>query len=95
MAARSVVGATAMRASLENTTRPTRNASGSWSTKSDAAFCAAANRDGSTSVACIDPETSSVRTIVACSRGTATIIDGRARAMTRAAIAATYSTGGT
>jgi hypothetical protein len=38
-------------------------------------------------VAAIEPETSIVRMIVASSRGTATVIDGRASAKTRAAIA--------
>ena len=55
--------------------------------KDDAAALAASRRVGETSVASIDPDTSIVRMIVASSRGTASIIDGRARAKTSAAIA--------
>jgi hypothetical protein len=85
--ARSVVGETRMRGAVEKETSPTLIPAGSWSTKSDAAFWAAARRDGATSVASIEPETSSVRMIVASSRGTATVIDGRASARTSAPIA--------
>src|ERR671922_1935957 len=63
--------------------------------KLDAARFALSSRVGVTSVASIDPETSIVRTIVASSRGTATVADGRARPMTSAANASTYSAGGT
>ena len=55
----------------------------------DAACFALSSRDGATSVAIIEPETSIARMIVASSRGTATIADGRASPMTSAAIAAT------
>jgi hypothetical protein len=63
------------------------NPAGSPSTKPAAAFLAATSRVGSTSVASIERETSIVRMIVASSRGTAIVIDGRARARTRAPIA--------
>ena len=81
------VGGWTTRAAVENATSPTLNRSGSWSTKSEAAFLAAASRVGLTSVALIDADTSIVMTIVASSRGTATTSDGRARAMASAATA--------
>ena len=81
--------------SVEKATRPTRKVAGSWSTKSEAAFWAAARRVGCTSVAIIDRETSIARMMVASSRGTASVIDGRASARTSAPMAARYSTGGT
>ena len=86
-ATRSVVGGTTTRALVENATRPILKAAGTWSAKSEAAFWAAPRRVGSTSVAFIEPDTSIVRMIVASSRGTATTIDGRARAKTSAAMA--------
>ena len=85
--ARSLVGARTIRASVEKATRPTRKPAGSWSTKVVAAALAASRRLGLTSVACIEPETSMARTTVASSRGTATVMDGRARAMPSAAMA--------
>jgi hypothetical protein len=85
---RSSVGVTTTRGSVEKTMSPIRNDGGSLSTKAEAACWAAARRDGSTSVARIDRETSIVRMIVASSRGTAIIIDGRASARTSAPIAA-------
>ena len=54
--------------------------------KVEAACLALASRVGATSVAIIEPETSIARMIVASSRGTATIADGRASATTSAAI---------
>ena len=60
-----------------------------------AACLALASRNGATSIASIEPDTSIARMIVASSRGTATIAEGRARPMTSAAIAARYSAGGT
>ena len=86
-AARSVVGSTTIRGAVENATSPTLKLAGSWSMNAEAAFWAAASRLGSTSTAVIEPETSIVRMIVASSRGTATAIDGRASATTRAVIA--------
>ena len=85
--ARSPVGARTIRASVENATRPTRKPAGSWSTKVVAAALAASRRLGLTSVAIIEPETSMVRMTVASSRGTSTVIDGRASAMPSAAMA--------
>ncbi len=55
---------------------------------------AASSRVGETSVAFIEPETSMVRMTVASSRGTGTIIVGRASPMSSAAMAPRYSTDG-
>ena len=81
------MAATTIRGAVENATSPTFTPAGRWSTNSLAACWAAASRDGDTSVAIIEPDTSIVRMIVASSRGTWTAIDGRARASTSAAMA--------
>ena len=83
------------RASVENATSPIRNAAGRLSTKPVAAALAAASRVGSTSVAVIERETSIVSITVASSRGTWSVIDGRARATTRNVIAPRYRAVGT
>ena len=92
---RSVVGCTTSRASVEKATSPMRNAAGRLSTKPVAAALAAASRVGSTSVAVIERETSIVSITVASSRGTWSVIDGRARATTRNVIAPRYRAVGT
>jgi hypothetical protein len=81
-----VVGATRTDAAPLNATSPMRTSSGAWATKSVAAARAASTREGSTSVAIIDSDTSnssrmrpslSVRSVVA--------VTGRAIATTPAA----------
>ena len=61
----------------------------------DPSRLAAARRVGSTSVAIIERDVSIVRITVACSRGTGTTMDGRARAIASAATAARYRATGT
>ena len=68
-----------------NETIPTRNFSGSCSTKVFAARWDDTRRVGSTSVAFIDPDTSMTRMMVACSLGTRARAWGRARLISRAA----------
>jgi hypothetical protein len=55
--------------------------------KSRTTFCAAARRVGSTSFACIEPETSITSTIVASSRSARRFTLGRAKPTRRAASA--------
>ena len=84
---RSAVGATTRRASVEKAITPTRKAAGRLFTNEVAASLAAASRVGLTSVASIDLETSIVSITVASSRGTWSVIDGRASAIARNAMA--------
>ena len=91
---RSVVGLTSVTGSEAKATMPTRTFSGSWSMNDWADARAASSRVGETSVARMEPETSRVRMTVASSRGTGTIIVGRASPMSSAAMAARYRTGG-
>ncbi len=68
--ARSVVGDTSTAAVPANATSPRFTPGVSWSANDFAAACAAARRVGSTSVACIDSDTSITSTTVARLRGT-------------------------
>jgi hypothetical protein len=79
----------------EKNTRPTGNASGSPATNSRAAATAAVIRDGATSWALIDIDTSTATTIVARSRGTWTSITGRAMPSTRPTTVSRNATAGT
>ncbi|CAB4915360.1 unannotated protein [freshwater metagenome] len=81
---RSVVGGTSVVARPENDTRPRLICAGRMSTNSLAAVFIASNRLGSTSVACIDRDTSSASTTVARSRGTRTSVEGWASDSTNA-----------
>ena len=94
-AARSVVGATATCAKPANSTRPMRVSPSCACTKSRTAVWAAVSRLGSTSVAHIDPETSSARIMAASETGTSTLSRGRAAASPSAARAASSSATGT
>ena len=84
---RSVVGLTSVTGSEAKATMPTRTFSGSWLMNDWADARAASSRVGETSVARMEPETSRVRMTVASSRGTGTIIVGRASPMSSAAMA--------
>ena len=68
-----------------NATAPTRSSSGASSRKRSAAERAASSRSGATSVAVIEREVSVTSTTEACSTGTATVVSGRASAITRPA----------
>jgi hypothetical protein len=82
---RSVVGCTTVVAVPANDTSPRLIRSGRTSPNSLAASCIASNRVGSTSVACMDNETSTAMTMVARSRGTRTSVLGTARETTSVA----------
>jgi hypothetical protein len=75
---RSSVGGTSTLALPPNATSPRLMRPGSRSTNDLAADSAAAMRVGSTSVACIDRDTSMAIITVARSRGTRTAVEGRA-----------------
>ena len=79
-AARSVVGDTSTAAVPANATSPRFTPGVSWSANDFAAACAAARRVGSTSVACIDSDTSITSTTVARLRGTRASAVGPANA---------------
>ena len=95
ISARSVVGATRTCAVVPNVDEPDPERRRQLVDEVEAACCALSSRVGATSVAIIEPDTSIARMIVASSRGTASTADGRASARTSAAIATTYSAGGT
>ncbi len=78
---RSSVGGTSTLALPPNATSPRLIRAGIRSTNFFAAVCAATIRDGSTSVASIDSDTSIAITTVARSRGTRTAAAGRATPM--------------
>jgi hypothetical protein len=67
----------------------------SWSANAFAATCAAASRFGSTSVACIDSDTSTTSTTVARFRGTRASAIGPASATVSTASAAISAAAGT
>jgi hypothetical protein len=90
-----VTGGTATVADPLKCTRPTLNRSGSPSTNARAACCTASKRLGSTSVACIDVDTSSATMIVARSLGTSTSVEGRAKPRTSSASVAQNAAAGT
>ena len=79
-----VVGSTGTDATCEKITTPTRIRAGSAATKLVAASRAATRRDGLTSVASIDFDTSSATMTAPSSRATSTSCTGRANATTSA-----------
>ena len=91
---RSCVSGDATNGSDENVTSPTRYLSGTWSRKRLIASCAATSRVGLMSSACIEPETSTVSAIDACSLATVRSISGRASAATAKISASAASAGG-
>ena len=91
---RSVVGTTSSSGLLENETSPILTPFGTLSEKIPIACCAAPSRDGFTSLARIEPETSTSRTIVALSDGTETFAVGRATAAEAEARASRKRTSG-
>jgi hypothetical protein len=93
-ASRSVVGGTASCAKPEKMTRPTFVSPSSPSTYRRTAAWAAPSRLGNTSVAHIEPDTSSARMTVALDTGTSARTCGRAAATpSRARLASTRPTG--
>ena len=84
-ATRSLVGGCRMRGAWLKAMTPRRTPRGTPRVKVTAAARAAASREGRTSVACIEPETSVTSMIVAFSTGTAIVVRGRAAATTRIA----------
>ena len=76
----SVVGGAATCGSPANATSPTRTLEGTLSRNFSTAACAAPSREGLTSVARIEPETSMTSTTAALSEGTSVFSCGRARA---------------
>ena len=88
------MGSTTVFVCDENPTNPTSSDFGTLPRNVRAADCAAASREGSTSVADIDPDSSVTRTTDAFSTGTATDRSGLASAIAHAAAAAASSAGG-
>ena len=82
-----MVGGAATSASPEKATSPMRTFGGTRSRKPRTACCAAASLLGRTSLACIEPDTSRTRMIVARSFGTSDVAWGRAKATHRVASA--------
>jgi hypothetical protein len=92
---RSVPGGTSTVADPAKETRPRLIGAGSWPTNDWAAALAASSREGWTSVASIEMETSMARMIVARSLGTCSLRVGRARATTIEARARSRRAAGT
>ena len=95
MALRSVVIGETTLDSVENATMPTAKRDGSRLRKRRIAWRAAPSRDGFTSVAIIERETSTSRITVPSSRVPRTVARGRAVATHRDASASAASTSGT
>ena len=91
---RSTVGDTSTAAVPANATRPRFTPGVSWSANWVAAAWAAASRLGSTSVACMDSDTSMTSTTVARLRGTLASAIGPARATVSTANAAISAAAG-
>ena len=94
MTSRSVVGGAATWGSPANAISATRTFGGIFFRNFRTASCAAASRVGLTSVACIDPETSTTTTTVARSEATRTVRCGRASAIQSDASASSAIAGG-
>jgi hypothetical protein len=91
---RSSVGSTTAFVCEENPTKPTSSFLGALSRNDWAADCAAARRDGSTSVADIEPDSSVTSITEAFSTGTATVACGLAIATASTAAEPASSAGG-
>jgi hypothetical protein len=91
---RSFEGGAITRARVANVTTPTRKESGIWSRKRRAASWAAWSRDGFTSVAVIERETSTTSITVASSRATDSVACGRATPTSSATTATSRTAAG-